>query len=328
MKTTGEKYNRIQERMNPEIKWKLIRWFIFLGVIGIAISCESNHSKERSAVEVDFSTPAVDGRHMESDDTSRALHIAIAAMTSPKETLNYYEELLHFVSKRMNQPIKIEQFKTYQEVNTHLATRQIEMAFICSGAYVEAKEQFPLEILVIPVIHNRTTYNAYIIVRQNSPIRKFEDLRGKSFAYTDPLSNTGRFYAEKRVQELGETPEKFFSKIIYTHAHDYSIQAVSRGIVDGASVDGLIYDYLRAVSPEKVKNVRILEISEDYGIPPVVVHQKLDSTIKQKLRKIFMEMHLDPQGKKILERLHIDKFVEGTDADYSTVKRNLRFVTP
>jgi len=246
-------------------------------------------------------------------------------MVSPRETLRYYEDLVHYISRKIGRPIKINQKKTYKEVNDQLKQRQIDAAFICSGAFVEAKSRFPIEIIAVPVVNGKNTYNADVIVRKNSPIRRFEDLRGKTFAFTDPLSNTGRLYAVERVRELHSTPGKFFSKVIYTHGHDYSIQAVARGMVDGATVDGLVLNYTKAYYPEKVKNIRIIEISKPFGMPPVVVHKNLDYQLKNKLRQVLLKMDKDPEGKKILERLMIDKFVPGNEKDYLSISKSLKY---
>ncbi|RMH78555.1 MAG: phosphate/phosphite/phosphonate ABC transporter substrate-binding protein [Calditrichaeota bacterium] len=301
---------------------------MFLIILLLYFGCSQHHpTDDTPPVEIDFSRKNPRMPYDLETDSIAPLHIAIAAMTSPAENLRYYEELLHYLSQKIQRPVKIEQRKTYKEVNSLLETRQIEMAFVCSGAYVEARRHFPIEILAVPQIRGKSTYNAYIIVHRASSIRRFEDLRGKSFAFTDPLSNTGRLYAVKRVKELGSTPREFFSRIIYTHAHDHSIQAVARHLVDGATVDGLIYDYLETYAPEKVADLRIIEVSEDFGMPPIVVPAQLDPQLKKRLRHIFLHMHEDPAGQKILRQLMIDRFVPAREADYKSIEQNLIFVS-
>lgn len=253
-------------------------------------------------------------------DSIPPLNLAIAAMISPKETLHYYEELIHYISGKIDRPVKIMQNKTYKEVNDNLEQRRIDVAFICSGAYVAAKKRFPIEILAIPVVNGKRYYTADIIVRRSSSIQRFEDLRGKSFAFTDPLSNSGRLYAVNRVRELNSTYENYFSRIIYTHGHDYSIQAVARGMVDGATVDGLIFNYLQRHYPAKVENIRIIEESEPFGMPPIVVHKDLDPVLKEKLRMTLLTMDKDREGKAILQKLMIDKFVPGNEKDYNSIE--------
>ena len=96
-------------------------------------------------------------------------------------------------------------------------------------------------------------------------------------------------------------------------------------MVDGATVDGLVLNYIKAYYPEKVKNIRIIETSKPFGMPPVVVHKSLNYRLKKKLRQALLNMDKDPQGKKILERLMIDKFVPGNENDYLTIGKNLKF---
>ena len=111
--------------------------------------------------------------------------------------------------------------------------------------------------------------------------------------------------------------DDFFSKTIYTYAHDYSIQAVSRKIVDAASVDGLVYDYLKNFQPEKVKNVFVVKKSKDFAIPPFVVQSSLDAKTKNKLRSIMLNMHNDSEGRELLKKIMIDKFIIGDEKDYA-----------
>ncbi len=301
----------------------MTKTYSFLTLVFLLFSCDPFiPSRQQAPIQIDFSHTEQRLNTYINSDTTNAIHLAIAAMTSPKETFHYYEELIHYISKKMNRPVKIEQFKTYKEVNSHLEDKQIAAAFICSGAYIEAKNRFPIELLAIPVIQGKKFYNAYIITHRDSNIRKFEDLRGKSFAFTDPLSNSGRLYAIKRVKDLNSSPEIYFSKIIYTHGHDYSIQAVARKIVDGATVDGLIFNYLKVKHPEKVKNLRVIEVSEDFGMPPVVVHSNIDPVVKKEMRQILLNMHNDSTGIEILQQLMIDKFIPGNDTDYLSIQQN------
>lgn len=304
-----------------------IRILILVWCAVLSIGCtKDNREKDNLPIKVDFSQ--ANGNHKEeiSNDSIAPLHIAVSAMISPKETFAYYEELIKYISRKIGRKIEFKQRKTYKEVNTLLETRELDFAFICSGAYVEATKKFPLEILAVPVVHGEPLYRAYVITHKSYSINKFTDLMGKSFAFTDPLSNTGRLYAVKRVNEHGSTVDEFFKKTIYTYAHDHSIQVVARKIVDGATIDGLVYDYLKEKYPERVKDVRIIEISEGYGIPPVVIHKKINQKLKNELKAIFLGIDKGAEGKKILQKLMIDKFIVGNDTSYNSIRRNLRYL--
>lgn len=254
-------------------------------------------------------------RHLE-NDSARILYVAVSTMISPLETFNLYKDVIAYISKKVGVPIEFKQRKTYQEVNDLLKENKLDFAFICTGAYLEVRNQAPVEILTVPVVNGKPYYQAYIIVNQESGINNLTDLKGKSFAFTDPLSNTGYSYVVNWLKSLNTTPEKFFGKTIFTYAHDYSIQAVKRKFVDGATVDGLVYEFLNHFQPGEVEGTKIIHKSKEFGIPPFVVQKNLDKNLKEKLRKVMLEMHLDPEGKKLLGRIMIDKFILADNSLY------------
>ncbi|MBW6517171.1 MAG: phosphate/phosphite/phosphonate ABC transporter substrate-binding protein [ANME-2 cluster archaeon] len=254
------------------------------------------------------------------------MRIAVSAMVSPKETMIYYNELLDYVSERTGYPVELVQRETYMEVNDLVENQYIDAGFVCTGAYVEGHDKFGMELLVAPLVNGEPYYYSYIIVSQDSKAETLEDIRGKKFAFTDPLSNTGKLAPTYMLALMGETPDSFFSRYIYTQSHDRSIEAVAKNLVYGAAVDSLIWDYSNETNPEFTSKTKIIRRSDPYGIPPVVVHPDTDPELKNELKNIFLTMHKDPKGAEILEHINIDRFVEIEDSEYDSV-RNMSFET-
>ncbi len=252
---------------------------------------------------------------------SEPVYVAIASMTSPKVTYKYYSDLVHYISRKINRPILVKQKKTYEEVNELLKDGSVDFAFICSGAYIEIKKKNLVYLLVAPVIDGKTTYNAFIITQKNNNIHSFLGLKGKSFAYTDPLSNTGKLYPSWLLKKWGFANKRFFSKTVYTYAHDESIQMVNRGIVDGASVHSLIYNYIAAFEPEEEKNIKIIDTSQNFGMPPVVTPVSLSKEKYDMYQSVFLNIDKDSIGRAILKKLKIDKFVNVSDTIYNSVRK-------
>lgn len=302
---------------------KKLNWIVFFIVINL--NCEKLANIEnKPVIEVDFSQTDPDTAvNLSPQNNGHPIYLAISSTISPKETYKYYKDLVKYISEKCGRPVQLKQRKTYQEILKLLEVGEIDFAFICSGTYVAAEGEVPIEIIAIPEVRGKHFYNAYIIVHKSSSIKKFKQLRNKSFAFTDPLSNTGYLYPSIRVKELGSGSEKFFKKTIYTNAHDYSIQAVARKIVDGASVNGLVFDYIKSLYPERVKEIVIIETSEPFGIPPIVVPKFLNPELKHKLRSVLLEIHTDPVGREILKKLQIDRFVPPGNTDYSSIRKNL-----
>jgi phosphonate transport system substrate-binding protein len=138
------------------------------------------------------------------------------------------------------------------------------------------------------------------------------------FAFTDPLSNTGYLYPLSLLQGLGQQPESFFGRTIFTYSHDRSMAAVQEGLADGASVDGLVYELAAGRNPEIGAQTRVIWESHDFGIPPVVVPRAISPEKKALLQELLLGMHHDPQGEKALAALGVERFVEADPRLYDS----------
>ncbi|MCZ7381264.1 MAG: phosphate/phosphite/phosphonate ABC transporter substrate-binding protein [Candidatus Methanoperedens sp.] len=257
---------------------------------------------------------------------SESLRIAVSAIISPDETLFYYQDMFDYLSLKMGVPVKLVQRKTYQEVNDLVRKNSVDAAFVCSLAYIEGKDQFGMELLAVPVVRGEPRYYSYIIVPKDSNINSLKELKGKTFAYTDPLSNSGKLSPEYMIATMGENPETFFRLTFFTYSHDKSIQAVAEKMVDGAAVDSLVWDFKNATDPRFTSRTKIISKSPPYGIPPVVVSKDVDPALKEKLRKILLQMHEDKKGKEILDRIMIGRFSEANDSLYDSVREMKKVV--
>ncbi len=250
----------------------------------------------------------------------KPVRIAVGGMITPKEGMAYYRDFLRYVQEKIGVKVDYVDREGYAEINEMLKNGQLEAAFVCSGPYVDGHGQFGLELLAAPQAYGVTVYYSYIIVPKSSPVRSFAGLRGKRFAFTDPLSNTGKLVPTYMLARMSETPESFFKEFIFTKAHDKSIKAVAQEVVDGAAVDSLIWEYLNATNPEFTAKTRILEKSPPYAIPPVAVPRTLAPELKEKLRQAFLNAHDDPKGREILQKMRIDRFVAIDDHAYDSVR--------
>lgn len=251
----------------------------------------------------------------------QVLKIGIAAMISPKETFKYYSEIVEYIGTKLDRKVMVEQRENYDEMDRLLESNEVTIAFICSGPYVKDRDKFGVELLAAPQSYGQPFYYAYILVPAGSPAAKFDDLRGKRFAFTDPKSNTGALVPTYMVaKRFNAKPADFFSEVIYSKSHDNSIEAVANNKVDGASVDSLIFDYAVKKKPELAKSIRIIEKSPPYGIPPIVTTKAMDSDLKNRILRILLTMHEDTVGKAVLDAIMVDKFIIPKDSDYDSVR--------
>ncbi len=272
---------------------------------------------------VDFSEPAApegDGGPALTPRKS-VLRLAVAPVVSPRETsASHYRDLLDYVGEVLDMPVDLVLGKTYAEINEMVRSGDVTFAFVCTNPYLEGQEDFGMELLVAPEVEGEPFYYSYLITQRDSDIASLDDFRGRSFAFSDPLSNSGRLAPVYRLALMGETPESFFDRYIFTYAHDSSIKAVAEELVDGAAVDSLVYDDWASTGSEYVAKTKIVDRWGPFGISPVVVHPDLDAELKGRLRQILLTMHEDPRGSKILASLNTDRFVVPDDSIYDSVR--------
>lgn len=255
------------------------------------------------------------------------LRVAVAAVISPEGTIQSYSPLLTYLEKKLNRPVELVQRRTYLEVNDLIEHGEVDVAFVCTSAYVEGHDTFGMELLVAPQVNGKTTYNSVLIVPSSSNAHDMDDLRGTVFAFTDPISLSGRVYPTYLVHELGSIPEEYFARTFFTYSHDEAIRAVASGVSDGAAVDSLVYEFAISRDPSLADKVRMIHRSPDFGIPPVVISPLARPQVKADLQSLFIEMSNDPNAQEALTSIGVEKFVLIEDNAYDGV-RELYSVIP
>lgn len=283
---------------------------IFLISLLFLLSCEQNINQKKNKTE----------NYTVKEDEEKTLRVAVGAMVSPKSTYEYYNELIDYLSQKLGFKYRFIQRKTYKQVNDLIENNQVDIAFICSGAYKIASKSFDPPLLCVPVMYGEPYYQSILITSQNSKYNSIDSLKGTTICYTDSLSNSGYMYINQYFKLKKINPDTLFKKQLFSGGHDISIGMVQKNLVDVASVDKLIYDYLATENPKLVSNVKIIHYSPKFGIPPIVASNKLDKNLFNNIQKILLNMHHDKEGQKILKKIHIDKFVLGNKRDYENVQ--------
>ncbi|RME40969.1 MAG: phosphate/phosphite/phosphonate ABC transporter substrate-binding protein, partial [Caldilineae bacterium] len=258
--------------------------------------------------------------------SQNTLRMAVAIVNSPRLTLAHYKRLVEYLARRLDMQGELVQGKTYAEINDLVREGNVTLAMVCTNPYLEGQEDFGMQAIAVPQVNGQAVYYSYLIVPADSSAAGLQDLRGKTFAFTDPLSNSGRLVIVYRLAQMNETSESFFARYIFTYSHEHAIKAVSEGLVDGAAVDSLIYDYLALTEPAQVANTKIIARYGPFGSNPIVVHPNVDPRLREALQTALLQMHEDPAGREILSALKIDRFVLPDDSAYETVREMRRFL--
>lgn len=291
----------------------LLLWLMALWLLA---ACASSQAQPLPTVDLNVRTALPQAAEAE----ITPLRLGVAAIISPAGTAESYDALARYLGNRLGRPVELVQRRTYREMNDLIEDQAVDVAFVCTSAYIEGHDRFGMELLAAPQIDGDTVYFSELIVPAASDAQRMADLAGRAFAFTDPISFSGRVYPTWLLQEMGQTPESFFSRTFFTYSHEKAIQAVAAGVADGAAVDSLVLDYALRRDPDLAGKLRVIHRSPAFGIPPVVIPPQLPTHQKAQLLDLLLTMDQDPLGRVVLASLGIDRFVLIDDAAYSSVR--------
>src|SRR4030067_3134146 len=105
------------------------------------------------------------------------LRVAVAAVISPQGTIESYQLLLDYLSDKLGRPVELVQRRTYLEINDLVENGEVDLAFVCTSAYVAGHDKFGMELLAAPQVDKETVYYSLLIVHSSSTAHSMEDLR-------------------------------------------------------------------------------------------------------------------------------------------------------
>ena len=172
------------------------------------------------------------------------------------------------LAEGMGRDIDLVQRRTYQEITGALLDGSVDAAWTCGYPFLQ--HQAELSLLGVPVWNGQPQYQSYLIAAVEDTAQDLGDLRGGTHAFSDPDSNSGFLVTASDLASLGETPEAFFARTIFTFGHRNVVRAVAGGLTRSGSVDGYVWEVLSNVEPELTARTRIVARSEWLGFPPFV----------------------------------------------------------
>jgi phosphonate transport system substrate-binding protein len=232
-----------------------------------------------------------------------------------------YEFITRYVGAKLGLATELAVGSAYEDM-----AARADVAFICGLPYVELKDRhfLDLEPLAAPVLHGsryggRPVYYSDVIVRGNSSFQTFADLRGRSWAYNEPLSHSGYGITRYRLVQLGET-DGYFSRVVEAGWHERAIRLVCSGEVDAAAIDSQVLAVALRDHPEWVEHLRVIDTLGPSPIQPVVAGPQLSAGLKADLRAVLMQMGDDPFARERLAHGFVERFVHVTDATYDVIR--------
>jgi phosphonate transport system substrate-binding protein len=212
----------------------------------------------------------------------------------------------------------------YSPIIDGLRAGQIDFAWICGFPYVLHAREFRL--IAVPLWRKRPLYQSYLIAGSRSQVVGLADLRGRSFAFSDPLSNSGYLYIRFLLAQQKLRADDYFGRSFFAHSHPNVVEAVAEGLAEGGAVDGYVWEVLAEVMPALTSRTRVLQRSPDFGFPPIVAGAHVDAAVRSRVQKALLAMHESADGRAVLDELRLDGLDAGSPALFDSIAEMARVV--
>jgi phosphonate transport system substrate-binding protein len=236
--------------------------------------------------------------------------------------LPVYQAVTDEVGRRLTIPTELVVETSYDSCQND----ENEVCFVCSLPYVTF-ERRGLDLalpVAAPVLAGsryggRPIYFSDVIVHRDSPFQSFLDLRGRSWAYNEPLSHSGYGITRYHLLELGET-NGFFGAVIEAGFHQEAVRMVARGEVDGSAIDSQVLAIELRDHPELAERVRVVDVLGPSTIQPVAVSRRVPEDLREAIQDVLVTMGEDPALRERLGVGLIERFVPVDAASYDDIR--------
>jgi phosphonate transport system substrate-binding protein len=241
-------------------------------------------------------------------------------------------EVYDFIAGYIGEELGIQTELVVGETFDQFASGEIVAGFICGLPYVNLADQNPSQVslLAAPVLSSeryeaRPIYFSDVIVRRDSPFRAFEDLRGCSWSFNDPDSQSGYGITRYTLAKMGES-RGFFGEVMRAGFHQESIQWVASGRVDASAIDSQVLAVELRDHPELAGQIKVIDSLGPSSIQPFVAASWLPEELKIGIRTALLEIGADPDARSRLGKGFIERFAPVEDADYDDIRQMAAFV--
>lgn len=244
------------------------------------------------------------------------LILGVHPYKSVKKLQKFYQPLVEYLSEKLNINVELSIAKDYASHIHAIGNDNIDIAYMGPASYVSLVNEYGKKrLLARQEINGKTTFKGNIIVRADSNIRTYQDLKNKKFAFGDPNSTMSHLVPRYMLIENGITKNDL-EKINFLGSHDNVAISVLAGEFDAGAVKEAIYQKYK--SKGIVSFATTPELSEHL----FVVSNTLSEEKYLEIKKIMLNMHEDNRGLNILKGIKnsMTCLSDVDDKDYNNLR--------
>jgi phosphonate transport system substrate-binding protein len=165
------------------------------------------------------------------------------------------------------------------------------------------------------------TYWASLVTYPTSGIKTVADIKGKSFAFSDPASTSGHLFPAYGLRKAGIDPEKDI-RAVYAGSHTSSFEALYNKKVDAGELNSEQLESAKQRGHYKDGDLVFLWKSDPIPTDPITVRGDLPEGFKKRATEVLQNLDLSslPEADKKIMGMSGGRLVPQTDGAYDGIR--------
>ena len=247
---------------------------------------------------------------------------------SEKGDENDYKGLIEIVNKLTGYKINFIKVTDYNAAVEAMRADRAQIAWYGGKTYIKAAELANAEAFAAGVRPGEKDagYFAYFVVRKDSGIEEFSDVKGKVLSLNSIGSTSGDLIPQVELAKinLSTTDKNDFKNVFYAGSHDACLLAVLNKQADVCGMSSRNYEARLADKTFKKDDVRIVHKSDRVPPPPLSYSKKIPLEDRKKIQKAVLEAHkhgeIGGYGGKM------SHYISVTDTDYDVLRNVVKLL--
>ena len=241
---------------------------------------------------------------------------------SEKGDENDYTGLVNIVNSLTGFEIKFIKVTDYNAAVEAMRADRAQIAWYGGKTYIKAAELANAEAFAAGVRPGEKDagYFTYFVVRADSNLKNFADVKGKVLSLNSIGSTSGDLIPQVELAKLNlsTTNKSDFKKVFYAGSHDACLLAALNKQADVCGMSSRNFEARLADKTFKRSDVRILHKSDRVPPPPLAYSKKIPLEDRKKIQKAVLEAH--KHGKIGGYGGQMSHYVLVKDSDYDVLR--------
>jgi phosphonate transport system substrate-binding protein len=274
----------------------------FVGVLALALAgCQPKLGTDKNPIVMSF---------VPSGDT--------------QEIIASGDQLAQMISEKTGLVVKAEVGTDFAATREAMGAGKAQIGWLNTFNYVLANEKYGVEVGLVTVRFDLSTYKGQIIVRADSGIASLDDLKGKVMCWVDPNSTSGYIIPRIMLKANGIDPDTDFSQTIEAGSHNNVVTQVYNGDCDAGATYADARSSIEADFPDVKEQVVVLAETTDIPNDSVSFIKELPAETRDKIVNALLEIADSEEGKAALESLYsISGLQKQDDSFYDAFRADL-----